>query len=50
MMFAIRRKLILLALADPEVSARLDGAKSMQEFIAILEDWCVKKNIPIKHI
>lgn len=49
-MFAIRRELVLLALADPEVSERLEGAKSMQEFIAILEDWCSKNNISVKHI
>lgn len=50
MMFAIRRELILLALADPEVCAKLEGAKSMQEFIAILEDWCNKKNLSVKHV
>jgi len=49
-MFAIRRELILLALADPDVSSRLDGAKSMQEFIEVLEEWCKKKNIQVKHI
>ena len=49
-MFAIRRELIVLALADPEVSSRLEGAKSIQEFITILEEWCSKKNIQVKHI
>jgi len=49
-MFAIRRELILLALADPEVSSRLEDAKSMQEFIAVLEDWCNKNKVSVKHI
>jgi len=49
-MFAIRRELIVLALADPVVCGRLEGAKSIQEFIGILEDWCRERNIQVKHI
>ena len=50
MILAIKREVLLSAMADPEFASKLDRAKSMEEFMGILEKWCHKKNISIQHI
>jgi hypothetical protein len=49
-MFAVRRVILEELLADPEWSSKLENAKTRDEAIKVIKNFCERKGYKIKHV
>jgi len=50
MTFAVRRKIIEEIYADPWWSKELEAARTTEQIMEVLEAYCRKKGIKVKHV
>ena len=49
-MFAVRRVILEELLADPEWSSKLENAKTGDEAIMVIKDFCKRKGYKVKRV
>jgi hypothetical protein len=49
-MFAVRRVILEELLADPEWSSKLENAKTGDEAIKVLKNFCKRKRYKVEHV